>query len=75
MLEKNLSQLEIGEKGIISNFKDEEMSLKLIEMGCLPGVDVEVLFKAPWGGPICIAVSGYNLSLRRDEAATIVLQN
>ena len=71
---KNLSQLSKGEKGTICCFNDEEMSLKLMEMGCLPGVEVEVGCKAPFGGPICINVSGYNLSLRVDEAATIMLR-
>jgi len=55
--------------------KDEEMSLKLIEMGCLPGSEVQVAYRAPWNGPICIEVCGYNLSLRMDEAATILLKN
>ena len=71
---KSLAELKIGEKGVICCFKDEEMSLKLMEMGCLPGIEVKVGCKAPFGGPICINVEGYNLSLRVDEATTIMLQ-
>jgi ferrous iron transport protein A len=71
--QKSLADLKLGEKGTICCFKDEEMSLKLMEMGCLPGVEVEVSCMAPFGGPICITVSGYNLSLRTNEAATIML--
>ena len=73
--QKSLAELRIGEKGVICCFKDEDMSLKLMEMGCLPGTEVKVGCKAPFGGPICINVSGYNLSLRMDEAATIMLRN
>lgn len=72
--QKSLADLKTGEKGTICCFKDEEMSLKLMEMGCLPGVEVKVGCMAPFKGPICITVSGYNLSLRMDEAATIMLR-
>jgi len=33
-----LSQLEVGETGIVKEFTDLEMSVKLMEMGCLPGI-------------------------------------
>jgi ferrous iron transport protein A len=71
---KSIADLKIGEKGIVCCFKDEEMSLKLLEMGCLPGSTVELSNKAPFGDPICIKVSGYNLSLRLEEAATVMLR-
>ena len=74
-IQKNLAQLAVGETATICCLKDEEMSLKLIEMGCLPGSEVHVAYKAPWNGPICIEVCGYNLSLRMDEAATILLKS
>ncbi|MGK7396390.1 MAG: FeoA family protein [Candidatus Cyclobacteriaceae bacterium M3_2C_046] len=73
-LRRSLADLKPGEKGVITGFNDEIMSLKLLEMGCLPGTEVELNFKAPLGDPIAIKVSGYNLSLRRDEAATITLE-
>ncbi|MBT1704205.1 FeoA domain-containing protein [Fulvivirgaceae bacterium PWU20] len=60
-----------GEVAIIAGFKDEYISVKLMEMGCLPGVPVRFNFTAPFGDPICISVSGYELSLRLEEAATI----
>jgi ferrous iron transport protein A len=69
-----LSQLEVGEKGIVKEFTDLEMSVKLMEMGCLPGEEVKVERVAPLGDPIAINVSGYQLSLRKREAHTIVLQ-
>lgn len=64
-----------GEIAIIAGFTDAEISAKLMEMGCLPGVAVRFNFKAPFGDPICISVLGYELSLRLEEAATISIMN
>ena len=68
---KNVSQMKPGDIGIISGFTDEYLSVKLMEMGCLPGIPVRFNFSAPFGDPVCISVSGYELSLRVEEAATI----
>ncbi len=68
-----LSQLKIGAIGIIKEFTDLEMSVKLMEMGCLPGETIKVERIAPFGDPIAISVSGYQLSLRKLEASTIEL--
>ena len=68
-----LSQLLPGETGVIKEFTDLEMSVKLMEMGCLPGEHIIVERFAPLGDPIAITVSGYQLSLRKREASTIIL--
>lgn len=70
---RSIATLKPGEKGTVKNFKDEYLSLKLLEMGVLPGTEVEMKFAAPFGDPICIKVSGYDLSLRLEEARTISL--
>ena len=72
---KNVSEMKPGEIGIISGFTDEYLSVKLMEMGCLPGIPVRFNFTAPFGDPVCISVSGYELSLRLEEAATISIVN
>jgi ferrous iron transport protein A len=72
---KNLSQMAPGESGIIAGFTDEELSFKLLEMGFLPGTAIRFNFSAPFGDPICVTVSGYDLSLRVEEAATISILN
>jgi len=71
---KSLADLKISEKGIIQSFSDEILSIKLIEMGCLPGSEVQVSFTAPFNGPIAIKVAGYHLSLRKEEAQSISLE-
>jgi ferrous iron transport protein A len=69
-----LSELVPGEIGIVKEFTDLEMSVKLMEMGCLPGESITVSRIAPLGDPMAIKVSGYQLSLRKFEASTLILQ-
>jgi len=69
-----LSELVPGEIGIVKEFTDLEMSVKLMEMGCLPGEPITISRVAPLGDPIAVKVSGYQLSLRKFEASTIILQ-
>lgn len=68
---RTVASLSPGESGQICSFKDNKLALKLLDMGCLPGTEVEMKFAAPLGDPICISVDGYRLSLRKAEAATI----
>ena len=70
---KTVAHLAPGESGQICSFKDDRLALKLLDMGCLPGTEVQMKFAAPLGDPICIIVDGYRLSLRKAEAATISL--
>ncbi|MBP6334028.1 MAG: ferrous iron transport protein A [Bacteroidia bacterium] len=68
---RNLSSLRKGQTAVIDSFTDYELSLKLLEMGCLPGETIEVIRIAPLGDPIAISIAGYMLGLRKDEASTI----
>ena len=71
---KRLSEVAVGIKVRIHAFEKDEIILKLMEMGCLPGEIVSVEKKAPWGDPISINVSGYQLSLRMNEAENIIVE-
>lgn len=72
---RNVAEMLPGEMGIVAGFTDELLSVKLMEMGCLPGAAIRFNFTAPFGDPVCISVSGYELSLRLEEAATISILN
>lgn len=75
LVTRNVADLKKGERAIIKSFSDRDMSLKLLEMGCLPGCEVRLDAVAPFGDPICVRVDGcYCLSLRRNEAASIVVE-
>ena len=69
-----LSQLAPGERATIVSFTDLDMSVKLMEMGCLPGEVVEIERFAPMGCPIAIRVAGYQLCLRKSEASIILIE-
>lgn len=74
-MSQNVAQMHPGEVAIVSGFLDEELSVKLMEMGCLPGSAIRFNFTAPFGDPVCVSVSGYDLSLRLEEAAAISVLN
>ncbi|WP_205508031.1 FeoA family protein [Longitalea arenae] len=71
---KRLSEIETGTVARILSFENNDLFLKLMEMGCVPGELVKVEQVAPLGDPISIIVAGYNLSLRLNEADNIFVE-
>jgi ferrous iron transport protein A len=71
---KKLSEVEVGKKVIIKAFEKNDIFIKLMEMGCIPGEVIKVEKIAPLGDPISISVSGYSLSLRLNEAEQIIIE-
>jgi ferrous iron transport protein A len=71
---ESLDQLKIGQTAIVREFSDEVLSTKLIEMGCLPGETISISKTAPLGCPIAINISGYELCLRKNEAASVLIE-
>ena len=71
---KKLSELSAGQAGTIDSFSSSnDIFIKLMEMGCIPGERVMVDMIAPLGDPISIHVAGYQLSLRLNEAEHIFI--
>ena len=68
---KILADLSIGAKGEMLDILDNLLEQKLLEMGCTPGEQFEVVRKAPFGGPIAILISSYVLSIRKEDAMSI----
>ena len=71
---KRLSEIRVGESVRIQSFENNDIFLKLMEMGCVPGELIRVDQVAPLGDPIAISVSGYSLSLRLNEAQNILVE-
>ncbi len=73
----NLAQLQVGQKGIIDDFDIDKVPLKLLEMGCLPGNEVQLLQVAPFGDPLYLVVNDSHLAIRLEtaEAITITISN
>lgn len=72
---KTLDTLKVGQSAVIKALTKKDLALKLIEMGCLPGEKITLTKIAPLGDPIAIEISGYELSMRKDEASTVVLED
>ncbi|MGR3808933.1 FeoA family protein [Jiulongibacter sp. NS-SX5] len=74
MSESSLTLADIpkGGKVEVVGFNDIPLSLRLMEFGCIPGVELKVDLHAPLGCPVCVSLDGdYHISLRRSEAETI----
>lgn len=71
-----LNHITHGTEAVVSHVMgDGPVSLRLLEMGMIPGALVKVLQFAPLGGPMMVAIDGYRLSLRTTEAALIALSS
>ena len=74
LMYKKLSEIKIGKEVIIRAFENDEIFLKLMEMGCVPGEKIIVEKIAPFKDPISVSVAGYTLSLRLNEAEHILVE-
>jgi len=71
-MEKRLSELKPGEKGIITRVEGSSaVKRRLLDMGLVKGTEVTMIRKAPLGDPIEFLVKGYNLSLRKVESDNV----
>ncbi len=71
-LGKSLAELEIGQRAIVKDVEGEgRMAVRLLEMGFVPGVEVALIKRAPFGDPLELRLRGYHVSLRRAEARAI----
>lgn len=59
---------------MIRSFEKDDLFIKLMEMGCVPGEIIKIDQVAPLGDPISISVAGYSLSLRLNEADHIFVE-
>jgi ferrous iron transport protein A len=71
---QRLSEIKVGKEVVIRSFENDDIFLKLMEMGCVPGEKIVVDLIAPFKDPISITVAGYKLSLRLDEAHHILVE-
>ncbi|WP_185882848.1 FeoA family protein [Blattabacterium cuenoti] len=70
----NLSDLKKGDKGIIKGFYNDNITLKLLELGVLPGIQFEIIFVSIFHDPLCISYGQSCLVLRKDEAEKILVE-
>ena len=70
-MQTTIAHLKIGQKGIISDFNIDEIPLKLLEMGCLPGNTIELIQIAPFGCPMYFNVNDSHVAIRIETAKEI----
>ena len=69
-----LADLNKGEKAIIKEISTDHVPLKLLEMGCLPGNQVELLQLAPFRDPMYLDINGSHIAIRQDTAKYIIIE-
>jgi len=72
----SLQELQVGDKGRVIGFTaaGKLYRKKLLSMGLTRGADFSVTRYAPMGDPVEIQVRGYSLSLRKKEAAAVLVE-
>lgn len=68
-----VAELKYGQKGIIKEFSESLLPIKLLELGCLPGNKVELVQIAPLSDPVYINVNGSHIAIRKSMASLIEL--
>jgi ferrous iron transport protein A len=69
-----LDQLAKGELATIEIIETDELPLKLIEMGCLPGNDISLIQKAPFNDPLYLKIDESHLAIRKETAQHIFVR-
>jgi ferrous iron transport protein A len=75
MAESTLNTMEPGQSGTIARIATSLSNVRrrLLELGLTKGTAIELVRFAPMGDPIEVKVKGYRLSLRREEAETVIV--
>ncbi len=74
-MEKKLVELQVGASGTIKKVLGEgKVRRRLFDMGVTPNANFFVRKKAPLGDPIELTIRGYELTLRKDEAELVLVE-
>lgn len=74
-MKMTLKDLKIGQKAVIkSTGGTGALRQHFLDMGMIPGVEVTMMKHAPMGDPLEIRIFGYELTLRKEEAAQIEIE-
>lgn len=75
-MQYHLGQLSVGDKAVVSGFVagEKKYRAKLLAMGLTKGIELELTRVAPLGDPLEISLRGFSLSLRKAEAAAVLVE-
>ncbi|GAB6156268.1 ferrous iron transport protein A [Desulfosporosinus burensis] len=73
-MERFLGDLKTGEWARVERIDGGgALRRRMMDMGIVPGVELEVVRQAPFGGPLQVRLKGYYLAMRRAECAKIAV--
>lgn len=74
-MKKTLATFAVGEKGVVASVAGEgKIRRRLFDMGVTPGAEIMLRKKAPLGDPLEVSIRGYELTLRKTEAACVIME-
>ncbi len=75
-MQQHLGNLSVGDRAIVTGFAagQKEYRAKLLAMGVTRGIELQLTRVAPLGDPLEISVRGFSLSLRKAEAAAVLVE-
>lgn len=72
---KKLSELKVGEKGIIKKLNLNGLTRRrLFDLGFIPGTEILVVLQSPLRDPIAYEVRGTKIALRKEESEKIEVE-
>ena len=75
-MEKKLNEFSVGERGVVVRIEGEgQVYRRLLDMGITPGAEIVLRKLAPLGDPVEVTLRGYELTLRKAEAASVVMRS
>ncbi len=75
VMEKKLSEFTPGERGVVRRIEGEgRVRRRIFDMGVTAGAQIVLRKAAPLGDPLEITVRGYELTLRKSEAACVTME-
>ncbi|MCL6260946.1 ferrous iron transport protein A [Aquiflexum sp. TKW24L] len=69
------AQLSLQQSAIIESIGESDISINFLELGILPGKEIKLLKKAPFGGPMAFIIEENIVALRQQEAILINLKS
>ena len=69
-----LDRLKKGDKAIVKDLVTDEVPLTLLEMGCLPGIEICVLGLASKKGPIYVQIDESHMSIDSVTASNVIVE-
>lgn len=69
-----IADLKKGQKAKIIDMSSDFIPLKLLEMGCLPGNDIQLVQNTPFSDPMYLNINDSYLAIRKETAVQIEIE-